>query len=147
MSLNRFAPVLPPTAMKTYQVKAPISTHTRKATCAEVNCPALANGWRTEIDETTDLGKRQAWYIRNQSGRRYTEDRRATLTIFTFSAGQTCFAVHREPLEREPLYLVRGGDWRGNPRGIPTRQHVRAEDWLDDFATHQQTLADRLAQG
>ena len=69
------------------------------------------------------------------------------LTEFTFEAGQTCFVEHRVPLEREPLYVVRDGDWRGNPRGTAPRIHTRPDDWVDDFAEHQQRLADRFEQG
>lgn len=177
--LTRVTPRLPPQSVKTYQVTAPVSTHWRPATCAEVDCAAWRHGWRTVVDERTDLGERQAAYIRStcvpdalaaspagRGRRRYVEHRDAHqvqdgtgppagvvagLTVFEFPAGQVCFAsgneAHRVPLERQPLYLVRGGDWRGNPRGTPGRQHARPEDWVDDFATHQQQLDDTLRRG
>jgi hypothetical protein len=146
----RSPPQLPAHAMKTYSIVSPIATHWRKATCAEVNCPAHNAGWSTSIDERTDLGQGQAYYIRKQSGRRFTETKDAewSPTVFTFPAGQTCFrsAEHRLPLERPALYYVTGGDWRGNPRGTQMR-HRSGDDWVDDFAGHQQRLADRLGQG
>ncbi len=149
--LNRATPALAPEHMQTYRIVAPISTHWRQASCAEIDCTAYLSGWRTEIDEHTQLGAQQAAYIRSTSGRRFTEARHeiTRLTVFTFAPGQTCFAAgsHRAPLEREPLYVVQGGDWRGNPRQIRPRVHRRAEDWVDEFANHQITLADRLAQG
>lgn len=145
--LNRIEPVGPVGAYKTYQVAAPVSTHFRPGSCAEAECPNHLHGWRTVIDESTDLGRQQASYVRSQSGRRYQEDRdEHGLTVFTFEAGQRCFGRHQIPLEREPLYIVRGGDWRGNPTG-ERRQHVTATDFVDDFGEHQERLADRLTRG
>lgn len=142
-------PKLPVTAYKTYEIAAPRSTHFRAATCAEADCRYHVNGWQTAVDESTDLGKQQAYYIRNQSGRRYSEDRNLTpgLTLFTFEPGQTCFAADRHvvPLDRPALFLVRGGDWRGNPTGELVRRS--ADDWVDDFATHQDKLATELQKG
>jgi hypothetical protein len=148
-TLNRLAPPLPAGSMKTYQISAPRATHWRPATCAEVDCAAHVHGWRTVVDESTELGQRQAHHVRKVAGRAYTEHRdEAGLTVFTFEAGQRCFAAdsHRLPVGRPEIYVVRGGDWRGNPRG-DVRKHARPADWVDDFAEHQQQLADRLAQG
>lgn len=143
----RAAARLPVEAVTTYQISAPPSTHFRAAACADVDCANMAHGWRTILDETTDLGARQAAYIRRDSGRAFTEAHdEAGLTVFTFQSGQTCFGTHRVSLEREPLYIVRGGDWRGNPRQ-EMRQHSRAVDWVEDFGEHQQTLADRAERG
>lgn len=143
----RIDPQLPVEAVKTYSVSAPIATHYRPASCAEVECPNMQHGWRTKIDPSTDLGAAQIRYIEQESGRRYTvEPDPDGLLVYTFAAGQKCFAQHQISLEREPLYVVRGGDWRGNPRGEQTR-HTNADDWVDDFANHQQTLADRLERG
>jgi hypothetical protein len=146
----RFDPRLPVGAVKTYGIKAPKSTHTRPATCAEAQCGPHTHGWKTVIDEQTELGKEQAYYIRNGSGRRYTEDRdsMAGVTVFLFEAGQTCFgaAEHRVSLDRPPLFIVRGGDWRGNPDGMRL-QHANGDDWVDDFANHQDQLATRINQG
>lgn len=146
--LNRLAPRLPAGRMKTYSITSPLPTHWRKATCAEVDCPAYASGWKSLIDESTELGQKQAHYIRKQSGRGFTEQREGALTAFVFEAGQPCFGAdaHKLPTGRPELFKVRGGDWRGNPRG-ESRTHTRAADWVDDFANHQQALADRLARG
>lgn len=147
----RFPPVLPVTAVKTYAVSAPAEGDWwRKATCAEVDCEHHLNGWLTKVDESTDLGKQQAWYIRNKSGRRFTEDRNREpgLTLFVFEAGQACFAAdkHRLRTGRPELFVVRDGDWRGNPTGN-RRVHQRPEDWVDEFANHQQQLADQTKRG
>lgn len=139
---------LPLQAVKSYAIAAPADTHTRPASCTEVNCAAQANGWATEIDEADlDMGRRRAHYIRTASGRRFTEERTEIgLTRFIFSPGQTCFRDHTVPLGRDPFFLVLGGDHRGNP----TRErfvHANADDWVDDFANHQDHIADRVNRG
>lgn len=124
---------IPLQAMQTYTVAAPFSTHFRKGTCEEVGCPAHELGWRTVVDETTDLGQRQAHYIRAVAGRHFTEERDPAGTAFTFPAGQECFANHQVTLDRPELYVVRNGDARGNPDGT-YREHTRPEFWVEEFA-------------
>ena len=145
----RMQPQLPADAMKTYSVSAPRATHFRRASCSEVECANQASGWKTAIDESTDLGKQQAFYIRNRQSRHFTEDRNQQpgLTVFTFEAGQECFAGHEVRIDKPEIYLVKGGDWRGNPRGLQTVKHASAADWVDDFANHQDQLSSRLNQG
>lgn len=143
----RIQPKLPVQAYQTYELAAPLRTHWRKATCEEAGCGAYLNGWRTTVDETTDLGQGQAAYIRTHSGRAFTEARDETgRTVFEFAAGQRCFNSdqHRVPLEREPVYSVRQGDWRAN---LGDRRILRADQWVDDFATHQNNLADKIQRG
>jgi hypothetical protein len=144
----RIQPKMPAASYTTYQVLAPRATHWRRVGCAEAQCPRYERGWKTIVDETTDLGARQAHYIRRESGRRYTETRDAGLTTFGFEAGQRCFGsdAHKVPLDRPQIFRRHGGDWRGNPRG-DVLTHVRSDDWLDDFANHQDRLATRLQQG
>lgn len=137
----RVTPAMDATAYKTYSIRAPRSTHSRKATCAEVGCPNHENGWVTRVDEATELGARQAGYIRRMSGRKFAEGRdEAGLTEFVFPPGQKCFAEHFVPLDREPQYLVLGGDWRGNPRGDAPVVHRTFDDWANDFGDHQDRL-------
>jgi hypothetical protein len=144
--VNRIEPQLPVEAMQTYSVVVPRSTHFRPATCFEVDCPNFEHGWKTVVNQSTELGAAQAHYIRNESGRRFTEHREGAAAVFVFEAGQRCFAAHQVPLERDPIFLVVGGDWRGNPTGF-RRAHKRPEDWVEDFAEHQQRIADRLERG
>jgi hypothetical protein len=143
----RLDPVAPAAAYQTFQVAAPLSTHWRPGTCAEAGCTAHLHGWQTSVDETTDLGQRQAHYIRHDTTRRHTERRADTgLTVFAFEPGQTCFGgQHRIRLDREERFLIRGGDWRGNPRG--DRRETTAAGWVDDFGEHQETLADQFGKG
>lgn len=144
--VTRIDPQAGPESFKTYQIVAPRSTHFRPASCGEVDCLNYANGFQAVIDTSTMLGERQARYIENKSGRHFTSDGGEPVVTYTFPAGQRCFTEHQLPLEREPLFVVRDGDYRGNPRGTKP-VHRRAEDWVDDFATHQQTLAERIEKG
>jgi hypothetical protein len=138
--VNRVTPALGVHQTQSFEILAPTETHQRKATCTEVDCGAQANGWVSKIDESSPLGQRQAHYIRKESGRRFTETRDPTgLTLFTFPAGQTCFGGHTVALDRPEFYIVRDGDWRGNPTGR-RREHDRPEHWVEDFAQHQQSL-------
>lgn len=145
---NRITPNMSVEAYKTYRIASPLATHWRDATCAEADCQHHLNGWQSTIDESTQLGQRQAHYIRRESRRGFTEERLPTgLTRFTFAAGQTCFAgPHQVPVGRPELYLVRDGDWRGNPTGRQ-RTHSSPQDWIDDFGEHQDRLADQMKKG
>ncbi len=142
-------PLMPSAAYKTYAILQPIETHFRSATCEEARCGPYVNGWKSIIDETTEIGQKRAYYIRKLSGRRFVEERVGLgLTTFTFAPGQSCFRSdeHQVLVGREPLFLVRGGDRRANPRG-DRRQHKRAADWVDDFAEHQDRIARAIEKG
>lgn len=147
---QRMPPAMPAGAYKTFQIVTPLSTHFRAATCAEVDCPAYLNGFRSAFDEATELGQRQAHYVRHDKTRKHVEERTPEgLTAFTFEAGQRCFASseHRVRIERPELFLTRPGDWRGNPTGQRPYRHTSSEFWTEEFAEHQQSLADRIERG
>ena len=134
-SLFRPTPALPVTAFQTFTIDRPLETHWRVGTCAEVKCLNLTHGWWTEVDEDSTLGGMQAAYIRRDSGRRFVESKTPEgLTRFEFEAGQECFAEHKVAVERDPLFLVRPGDHRGNPFGTAPRVHKRPEHWVEHFA-------------
>lgn len=142
LGVNAHVPVQ---AMQTYSLIRPHGDPQwwQPATCDEVACALHRGGWRTTVDEATALGQQQAHYIRRESGRSFVEHRRPDgLTAFTFDAGQECFASgsHRRPVAREPLYVVRGGDYRGNPLQR-RRVHARPADWVEDFAENQDRIA------
>lgn len=143
--MNRIPPKMPVQGYKTYGIVAPLSTHWRAATCEDVDCPAYQMGWTTTVNEADPLGERQAHYIRRESGRSFTEAKRPDgLTDFAFRPGQTCFRQHKARVEREELFVMRTGDHRGSPDGF-RRQYDRPDQWVDDFATHQEEIA-RLNQ-
>ena len=143
--VNRIEPQMPASAYKTYALAAPLATHWRKATCVEVDCPDYLNGWRVRVEGLDEQMLHDA--------RNYGRNRELPVaegeTWLMYEAGQPCFraAQHHKRIDRPELYIVRDGDWRGNPRGTQARQHVRPEDWVDDFANHQGRLADAHRQG
>lgn len=142
--MNRIEPNMPVAAYQTYTVSSPRDT-TVKAACEQVGCDAWRFGWETPIDESTELGRRQAAYIRTQSGRTFREMPKAgpdALTVFRFESGQRCFADHRT---RPESYAVLGGDWRRYTGTI--RRHTKPADWVEDFGEHQQTIADQREEG
>lgn len=139
----RMPPELPVGAYQTYSITSPTDA-TVKAACEQVGCEAWLHGWESTIDESTELGQRQAAYIRQQSGRVFREQRTAAgLTVFRFDSRQRCFQEHRT---RPEVYAVRDGDWRGNPTGR-RRVHANAADWTEDFGEHQQRIADQHERG
>ncbi len=145
--LTRIQPALPPQAYQTYAVIKP--QHMRPATCAQYECMAYLCGWVLLADEATELGQKQADYIRHDRSRSYQERRtEAGLTEFAFGPGQQGFGLqhrHRLPLSQQ-RFVIAGGDWRGNPLGTAPRR-VSPEAWLDDFGEHQERLADKIQRG
>lgn len=132
-------PSLGPEGYKTYQLFAPRETHTRPATCEEVSCHHFQSGWKTTVPRGSD----DETLIR-RAGRAFVATVEGGMISFTFHAGQPCFraSAHRLPLERDPHFLVRGGDFRGNPLATPTKRHVRPVDWVEDFAEHTARVAE-----
>jgi hypothetical protein len=155
--MTRLPPKLAVTAMQTYEIRSPKSTHFRPATCAEVECPRYMKGWRTIVPADSAA----AGFIRRDKTRRHTEERQpGGLTCFDFGPGQECFDWcadqdclvragadhhHHAPVGRPEHYLLRGGDWRQN-LGIK-RTHKKPEDWVDDFASHQERIAEAVKRG
>lgn len=141
--VNRIDPAMPVGAYQTYQITSPRDTMVAAA-CEQVGCAAWRQGWDSVIDERTELGTAQAAYIRTQSRRTFREMRTEQgLTVFRFESGQRCFAEHKT---RPEIYLVRDGDWRGNPTGRQ-RRHTRPQDWLEDFGENQLRLVENQRKG
>lgn len=137
-------PLADPRAYKTYSISAPLATHWRPATCAEVDCPYYLHGWRVRKEHCDE----QMLHVIATCGRRYRELAiRQGETYFEFEAGQPCLKAseHRARVERPELYLIRDGDMRGNPTG--RRIEVSGTTWNDDFGEHQERLADLQKEG
>jgi hypothetical protein len=101
------------------------------------------------VDVSTELGKKQHYYITKLSGRKFTEEQGEgpNTIVFTFEPGQRCFRSedHKVRTGKPELYLVREGvSW--DPGGL-IRRHTRPEDWVDDFGEHQLALQERLQRG
>jgi hypothetical protein len=148
---NRLEPEGGPQYYKTYRWAAPLETHWRRAHCEEVDCIDFLKGFIMTIDLTTNLGLKQAHYlIKEDKDRHGTVQRTAMYQIkIHYPPGTPCMkrGEHRAPIGRPPLFVVSGGDWRGNPRGTPTRRFNRAEDWIDEFANHQIGVAEKVKRG
>lgn len=148
--MNRITPSVGAEHYKTYQITAPVSTHFVTGPCDgdTFTCRAAENGWKMRIDLSTDLGQAQAYYIKYESGRKYTSEKVGDqLFELTFASGQPCFGVHRKRIDRPENYVVKGGDFRGNPRGIAPRIHTKPEFWLEDFAENQDRIAEARRKG
>ena len=140
--VNRIMPNAPVGAYQTFTVVSPLD-RTVKSACEEVACAAWQFGWRTIVDEATAVGREQAAYIRTRARRTYSERPAGALTEFVFDSRQRCFAEHRT---RPEIYVVRGGDWRGNPKR-ERRTHQRAADWVEHMDEQLHTVADQSAAG
>jgi hypothetical protein len=149
--------LLPPQAYTTYQIVIPLATHWGPATCEDVDCPHYLLGWQSIIDESTEMGQRQAYYIRKESGRRFREEPggfavapvpSAGMTVFTFEPGQPCFRAseHKAQNGRPERYIQRGGDYRGNPDGRVI-EHSGPAPWVDSFGENQERLAAAQERG
>jgi hypothetical protein len=135
-------PNMPASAYQTFAYARGRDT-ARKATCQQVGCQAFARGWESTFDESTDLGRSQAHYVRTGSGRAFKESRTgAGLTVFRFEPYQRCFADHKTVAESFSVY---GGDRRQN-RGV-IRRHANGADWAEDFSEHQDKLNTILERG
>jgi hypothetical protein len=139
---------LGPESFQTFGIVAPKETHTVPATCEEVECEQYVRGWQMKIDLGTDLGQKQAYYIKHHSGRAYKViDQYDGLVTLEFRSGQPCFREHRKSIERDPIFRVRGGDARGNPLRTPTRVHKKPEFWVEEFAENQDRIATAIEKG
>lgn len=140
-----YVPLMPTGNYQTYAIRSPLATHTRRATCAEVACPAYTNGWQYRVQELTPADI----YAAEHAGKRY---RRVHIAegedYLIFESGQPCFAArqHRVPLDRPEFYFV----GRGDRRSFTTRkarQHKRPEDWVDDMQNHLDTIRTEFEKG
>ena len=143
-------PAGPPNAYKTYELRSPLATHHRPATCEEVGCLQWARGWLTTVPAGSgdeQLVRRMASGEMDNRRRYFTETRDGGMISFRFEAGTSCFRVgtHTTNLGRPPIMIVRDGDFRASTGN--SRVHSREDDWVDDFATHQQQLADEIERG
>lgn len=134
-------PRMPVEAYQTWSVKSRPDKQV-KTVCEQVGCAQWRNGWESVIDESTELGRQQAAFIRG-SLRTFKEQRTAAgLTVFRFEPYQRCFADHQTMPEK---YLVRGGDYRAAVGKV--RVHTRASDWIEHVQQHMGRLLDERGKG
>lgn len=142
--------ILDPSQMQSHLILAPVQTHWRRATCEEVRCLPFLLGFATQVDETTELGQRQAHYIRHDRARpKPAEDRMGDITVFSYPPGTPCFdrGAHRTRNNRPEVFAVRDGDHRGNPRQTPAYIHDNAENWVDDLYHHTSKIIEIKQRG
>lgn len=146
MTGMRVAPKMVPTAYRSFEVHAPAETHYRSVSCREMECQHHLAGWTSKVDVTTEQGRRQASAVR-ASGRRYTHIRDGAIVTFWFAPGQSCFqAPHKVPTGRPEIYVVRDGDWRGNPTGRVDR-NIRSSEFVERMAENLGALTDGIQRG
>lgn len=142
--LNRITPNLPIGAYTTYGISAPAQTHSRPATCEEIECEQWKYGWKTRLPLDSDLA---VYLASGTHGRRFQEIPTGTAEReFIFPPGQKCFrsTQHRISLQREPIFTARGGDWRG---ATTQTRHLRQADWLESFGLNQLAIQDQIEKG
>jgi hypothetical protein len=137
-----------PGEYKTYEIQQELD----EVSCEAAFCPDFMLGFVTTCDLSTDLGRRQAEFIRKDKGRSHIEEMAAPgLVQFTFPPGTRCFAPpdrprHLKPRDGEQRLIERGGDWRGNPSGVWI-EHTRAEFFLESWAENQDGLIREIQRG
>jgi hypothetical protein len=139
--LYRIQPTTPVQAMQTFQVATPPTTHTRPASCWEVECEPFKNGWITRVPAGSDLET----LVRRQGRKWSGAYRDGAEMVFQFAPETPCFKAdtHVVSLERPAFYIVRGGDWRANTGLI--RRHTRGEDWVEHMQESLDSLGGRGA--
>jgi hypothetical protein len=144
--LSRIQPKMAPTAYRSFEVRAPLTTHWRSVSCKDVECQHYLNGWISRFDVTTQEGLQWSSAIAH-SGRKYTWEKRGNVVTFKFPPGQECFqAPHKVRTGREELYVVRDGDHRGNPTGR-TRRERQPLLFVEAFEENLSTLRDEINKG
>lgn len=139
--LTRNPVTAPPSFYQTYSIRAPKSTHWRDATCEESACPYYARGFNVRVNEAEETGQKNAVLLRQDTTRAKTETRdEYGMTVFAYPPGTNCMNKHTKRLDLPEIYLVRGGDHRGNPKGTPTRTHTKPEFWVEEFAETQDKI-------
>lgn len=128
-------------AHRTYGYKQPLQSHFRLASCQEVNCVDLRNGWSVRlaadmVDHINFIRSLKRYYT-------FTERTENGEVVFDFppGAGPRCFKwkSHRVRNDRPPLFVVRGSY-------IETYQHERGEDWVEDFQGHLDKVREDFEQ-
>lgn len=145
----RLTPAGPPSAYQTFQIKTPQGPEfQRPATCEEVDCESWKYGWVTRVPAGSELVE----MVQN-TGRPYTEitEAGAAEREFLFAPGTPCFraSTHRKAVRPDlpQLFVVRDGDYRGNPRGTAPRIHQRPEDWVENFQEVTENVKERIERG
>lgn len=149
--VQRFKPTLPVEKMQTYKISRPPATHTRPATCAEVDCPDFVKGYTVRLprgDDRIVLLRRAAdgWVDGFKREMCEVTGIDSAEQEFLFNPGSPCLkaTTHRCTLDRPEIYVVREGDWRNARTARLIRRHQRPEHWVEDMQENLDAVARRL---
>lgn len=143
----RVQPQGPAHAYQTFAIRRPQAPDAWvPASCEDIDCEAWRLGWVTRVPFGSDLSEAVI-----SSGRKWLSAVPDGLeTVFTFPPGTPCFRASTHRQLRRPdipdLFVVRGGDWRGNPTG-ERRVHTRPEDWAEHFHEATDQVAAEIEKG
>ena len=113
--------------------------------CEDDDCEMYANGWITKVPAVGP----QALYIRQESGREFTEELHGDQAWFRFTPGQRCFRQHRIAVTPPTLLHFPRGDV-GAPdvqRAIRNRETWRPSDWLEKLHEGTERAAELRQRG
>jgi hypothetical protein len=155
MSTNRPTPLMGVGSYKTYSLVAPRATHHRRVSCEVYGCEPFLKGFATTAlpDSEEEATIRQACAGEIDGIRRPLPAFTVTPDGFhryAFPPGTPCFraVAHTVHNDRPPIPIVRPGDHRGDPTGGDGRRiHASTDDWVEDFAEHQDRLATAAKEG
>lgn len=140
---NRGKPVVGnPRRFKTHAIRAPLATHFRIASCAEIECTAYREGWNYHKQTMSDI----QLYTVTHSGRRWREMNIAPgFTYIIFEPGQRCFETHRVSVGRPEFFFIGRGDSRVFQTNKATQ--YKPNDFVDEWANHLDKIAKRIMRG
>lgn len=125
----------------TFGIRTKESEHWRQATCEETNCGYYIKGFNVEVDESKPIGEKNAVLLRQDKTRSPKESHNEYgMTVFSYPPGTNCMNKHQVRIPKPEIFIVKGGDHRGNPKGTPTRIHTKAEFWVEEFAEVQDKI-------
>ena len=117
----------------------------RDGTCEEADCPSYLRGWVTTLnmdpsqgDDEVAMNQLRYRYIKEQSGREFTENVDEFTISLTFPPGQPCFSTHRVPIERDPMFIISSGR---------SRRAVDYDEFFDRFNETTYLLEKRRESG
>lgn len=120
-----------------WRADRPTATHSRPASCAEVDCDEYRHGWITVLNETDYAQADLADLIRVRYRGRFKADTVAGTTTFRFEPGTECFkaSTHRVAIQRpaETSRLDRA-------TGRLLKAYDRPDQWLDDMRAEHERL-------
>lgn len=133
-----------------YRITQRVKENFRPATCAEVECSAFRNGWKTIVPAGV---ADQVRVVARDTGRAYIEQRSAAgLVEFSFQPGQEGFkgGEHDHTIRVDSIQRFakqRFVKQQGVQHATGAPQPLSAQSWVDDFGENQERLAAEQRKG